>query len=708
MHLTDYKRIIISVLIRMFLSISMIDNSDGSKIYTNSITKCCQNDEFYDVESIFNHKCKKLSKDGFEFTNDDYFIQILKDSSLVQIDDYSYEYDYPSVSQFSYNVTRIGEPSCAFDEKHIFINLPDEEIDDFRNQDFQIEYSSQELFEIKNHKFHTDYCIDFTRKNGQYHGLVAIVCEPNLDVICQTKKCLRFCCNPSEIIVDVDLVSNSRNPHVCVPLSDADQDSLLQYALNPIEDDVTDLYYVFGPPKCFEDGGYTTHDIKGGAEVFNKHGKSKSGTGSFNYENSCISYSKSLEDVSNISIFSTHIKLCVAKDVLNFEQGLQSWKQLIDFKIISGILILSTVLLCALLSFDLIYNRDKLFSALRICVIMMNLLCNCILCVVKIQVDVEKNFPNFCVAEAILIQFTYLSTICWLNTMCFDVWSKFRKMRVNNDLRRKSKYKRHQANGFQHPKYKWYALYSLGVPLVVSSITAIMHYLPENLTVGFILPFKVIKKEQLIQDANLDLEMIVDDGKAKCFFNDNLATLLYFFVMTGPILLINLVLYLLFVWSLCCGLWSQSGSNVAIHRQKRNFKRILIMFSTLGLPWICDLAGFMLVWAHHTHDITSSKHHQDYLKHSTSFYISKTILNVITASQGIIMFCAIFLFDNSIRKKCGCKNENKTDNVSKSIPMSVQKGGKNTTTQHNPFSQDVKQNKRKTPVMIAYKRKAIE
>ena len=75
MHLTDYKRIIISVLIRMFLSISMIDNSDGSKIYTNSITKCCQNDEFYDVESIFNHKCKKLSKDGFEFTNDDYFLE---------------------------------------------------------------------------------------------------------------------------------------------------------------------------------------------------------------------------------------------------------------------------------------------------------------------------------------------------------------------------------------------------------------------------------------------------------------------------------------------------------------------------------------------------------------------------------------------------------------------------------------------------------
>ena len=112
----------------------------------------------------------------------------------------------------------------------------------------------------------------------------------------------------------------------------------------------------------------------------------------------------------------------------------------------------------------------------------------------------KTKFPNLCVAEAILIQFSYLSSICWLTSMCFDVWIKFRKVRMNEGNQRKSHYKRKQPNGFQDAKFKYYAIYSLGVPLIVSSVTALIHFLPEELTIKLILPFKGIKKQQLVED----------------------------------------------------------------------------------------------------------------------------------------------------------------------------------------------------------------
>ena len=193
-----------------------------------------------------------------------------------------------------------------------------------------------------------------------------------------------------------------------------------------------------------------------------------------------------------------------------------------------------------------------------------------------------------------------------------------------------------------------------------------------------------------------NIEELMEGAKSRCFFNDNLATLLYFFVLTGPMLLINLILFLLFTWSLCCGIWSSSKSDLALSKQRRNFKRILIMFFTLGLPWICDLIGFVLMWLYHVRNI--------------NVYAIKSTLNVITASQGILMFCSIFLFDSSMRKKCGCTNEKEENKIQRSIQMSVRKKSKKNTNSppEHPFSNAKNTKKRQTPVMLSYKRKRVE
>ena len=108
-----------------------------------------------------------------------------------------------------------------------------------------------------------------------------------------------------------------------------------------------------------------------------------------------------------ITSYSTQINVCKPDDV--YEQGYLSWVHLIDFQIIPGILVISTVMLGVLLIYEWINNRDKIFCCLRICVISMNFIFNTALCIVKLQDNVERNHPNVCIAEAIVIQFSYLS-----------------------------------------------------------------------------------------------------------------------------------------------------------------------------------------------------------------------------------------------------------------------------------------------------------
>jgi hypothetical protein len=61
-------------------------------------------------------------------------------------------------------------------------------------------------------------------------------------------------------------------------------------------------------------------------------------------------------------------------------------------------------------------------------------------------------------------------------------------------------------------RYKYYALYAWGLPLVVVAITISMQFLPYQIISGSIQP---------------------RIGKQSCFFSGNLATLLYLHVIAG-------------------------------------------------------------------------------------------------------------------------------------------------------------------------------
>ena len=338
---------------------------------TLSVKKCCELDEAYDVDT---RQCFKLAKhDDFVFEPYDYLRDIL---SMVDVD-YNYdELEFPS----NYNISAIGKPYCKSNESDEYVSFnipvdPDQEPtdDEFGAHDsFRIEFPSHKLFEISQYKFHQDYCVDLAYRYDQYWAVAALFCKQKLSVICKEKNCVRFCCPPSEIgLIDRDILvanfsSAPKLPHRCGISDEADADKSF-----PVFQDNYNLRYIYGVPECFksEDLGYTSYILEENEVVKNKNGKIKIGTGYFDYENACVLQTKFTNKNSNITKYSTQINICKPKDV--YEQGYLSWVRLVDFQIIPGILIVSTIFLGMLFIYEWRNNRDKLFSCLRICVIFM-------------------------------------------------------------------------------------------------------------------------------------------------------------------------------------------------------------------------------------------------------------------------------------------------------------------------------------------------
>ena len=121
-----------------------------------------------------------------------------------------------------------------------------------------------------------------------------------------------------------------------------------------------------------------------------------------------------------------------------------------------------------------------------------------------------------CDVQGFLIQFCYLSSVFWLSSMSRLMWKTFSKIRGFNAFQKHYKY------GFQDPKYKFYALYSWGCPFIITSITVLMQYLPD----------------ELIGDGLTKPRI----GKNNCFIDNkgngilDLPQLWYFHIFNAPIL----------------------------------------------------------------------------------------------------------------------------------------------------------------------------
>ena len=83
--------------------------------------------------------------------------------------------------------------------------------------------------------------------------------------------------------------------------------------------------------------------------------------------------------------------------------------------------------------------------------------------------------------EGLIVQFTHLSVMMWLNAMAFEMWSKFRRLR---NISSKQTLSSKNNIGWKNPKCKWYVMYAWGCPAFISIVTILIQHLPEKQTQG--------------------------------------------------------------------------------------------------------------------------------------------------------------------------------------------------------------------------------
>ena len=268
------------------------------------------------------------------------------------------------------------------------------------------------------------------------------------------------------------------------------------------------------------------------------------------------------------------------------------------------------------LSFVCVYfrNRQKLFGLMTLSMIAMLFgFYVCILIPLVGGLAHVHEHPWECQTVGFLIQFFYLSSMCWLNSMCFDIWSGFRHFRAPSVTFRNSEIHK------RYTKYKWYCLWSWGCPTIVVLVTLTMQYLPKDLTRGYKLP-----------------EM----GKHNCFMGQE-GAIYYLHAINLPILVCNILLFLFSSWNICCGVWKSTIPKVgsSIPDQYRLRARTLTkLFFVVGITWIAEVTSFFL---HNFIGMTGSN--------GAILVKVSVFFDIINASQGFIMFCVIFFDSGTIK-----------------------------------------------------------
>ena len=96
------------------------------------------------------------------------------------------------------------------------------------------------------------------------------------------------------------------------------------------------------------------------------------------------------------------------------------------------------------------------------------------------------------------------------------------------------------GHGWQHPRFRYYALWSWGGPALITGVTVLMQYLPTSLTDGYQLP---------------------EIGRCTCVFGQE-GAIYYMHIVIAPMLVFNLVLFSFSSWSLCCGVWAADKKGI--------------------------------------------------------------------------------------------------------------------------------------------------
>merc|ERR1712061_187403 len=211
-------------------------------------------------------------------------------------------------------------------------------------------------------------------------------------------------------------------------------------------------------------------------------------------------------------------------------------------------------------------QKEKLFGCMMTSTILMLFIFYLNFLIANFSKELRQHNTTGCVTIGLLIQFSYISALAWLTSMGHLMWDKFKRMQAPT-FGGGVKY------GFLDPKYKWYALFSWGFPLIITFVTMGMQVNQKNLK-------------------NQNSSAITPEiGSTRCFLENGHPRLVYFDIINALLLVINLVFFVLFMYNMLCGLWADKGSgpSIQMNRDRKRLKAVIKMFCVLGLTWIAEI-----------------------------------------------------------------------------------------------------------------------
>ncbi|CAO1351306.1 unnamed protein product [Diamesa tonsa] len=208
-----------------------------------------------------------------------------------------------------------------------------------------------------------------------------------------------------------------------------------------------------------------------------------------------------------------------------------------------------------------------------------------LLAITQISGNATVSGPS-CIVMAHLMHFFFLSAFFWLNTMCFNIWWTFRDFRPTS-----------LEKGQEIYRLRIYEVYAWGVPILITTIAAVLDNLPENSSETFLRP---------------------RFGENKCWFYGDMEILTYFFGPIGILLCVNVLLFLSTARQLTCGLWKiddvkSTAERVALGRVC--MKLVIVM----GVTWIADVVSWAVGGPHYVWYVT----------------------DIINALQGVFIFIVV-------------------------------------------------------------------
>ena len=495
------------------------------------VKTCCRNSEVFST-----------STKGCVFKSNDALSN--KASKTSQLYPYLGNWKHKKTPNISHRIPSCGLENYKIVENRKKISLNENVIEISRTDETE-NSTNKEISQIE-FKYYSDYCVELASQNGNnssnfFDGddksgpveVIRVSCESGNKI----KSVIRLCCNLKERYDQKqeacrsNYVNESDTVDAYTILDDVPRQ---HYQTGMIIDEKIDTTFVFSrSPYCLENQQLRIirHQLvmydNGNIDVDgNVYGPSE-------YCVSDIRLSLTESTKSNTpqdSKYQAWIKYCEDPWWYNIWYG----------KVIPALHITSNIFLLSLLAYILIEKGHTIFGATMVAIIF-NLF-SCYLCVTVVLLwgkDIPHEFSRICFIGGVMIYFSYLSILFWLNCLCFDVWSSFHRMKAPKRLNVNES----KIAGFKDRKFKKYALYGWGMPMITTTLALTMQLLPSEFTTGITTP---------------------DFAKTTCFLENRKVRLYYQFIPAGIALVISLGLFVSFVWSLCCGVWANQRGDPSV------------------------------------------------------------------------------------------------------------------------------------------------